>query len=105
MFLLPLLPLPAQLALIALSAVGFDLGIQGDADRAPNHRLRSRSGGPQPLERPLVHRRIHRHGERRRPQQPHSGKRGLAGRRGAGDGCGAVALWIRSGRKTARVAA
>ena len=28
MFLLPLLPLPAQLALIALSAVGFDLGIQ-----------------------------------------------------------------------------
>ncbi|MNT65029.1 hypothetical protein D3C72_2029770 [compost metagenome] len=28
MFLLPLLSLPAQLALIALSAVGFDLGIQ-----------------------------------------------------------------------------
>ncbi|MFS2225890.1 MFS transporter [Pantoea sp. B65] len=28
MFLLPLLPLPAQLALIVLSAVGFDLGVQ-----------------------------------------------------------------------------
>lgn len=105
MFLLPLLPLPAQLALIALSAVGFDLGIQATLiahqtivyglDPAARSRLNAllftgvfigMATGAALGSRILA-------------------SAGWPGVVALATAAGAVALWIRSGRKTARVAA
>ncbi|MBX9321091.1 MFS transporter, partial [Serratia marcescens] len=105
MFLLPLLPLPAQLALIALSAVGFDLGIQATLiahqtivyglDPAARSRLNAllftgvfigMASGAVLGSRILA-------------------SAGWPGVVALATAAGAVALWIRSGRKTARVAA
>ncbi|EMB7753142.1 MFS transporter [Serratia marcescens] len=105
MFLLPLLPLPAQLALIALSAVGFDLGIQATLiahqtivyglDPAARSRLNAllftgvfigMASGAVLGSRILA-------------------SAGWPGVVALATAAGAVALWTRSGRKTARVAA
>ncbi|MHC9212292.1 MFS transporter [Serratia marcescens] len=105
MFLLPLLPLPAQLALIALSAVGFDLGIQATLiahqtivyglDPAARSRLNAllftgvfigMATGAALGSRILA-------------------SAGWPGVVALATAAGAVALWIRSGRKTARVVA
>ncbi|WP_440101488.1 MFS transporter [Serratia ureilytica] len=105
MFLLPLLPLPAQLALIALSTVGFDLGIQATLiahqtivyglDPAARSRLNAllftgvfigMATGAALGSRILA-------------------SAGWPGVVALATAAGAVALWIRCGRKTARVAA
>ncbi len=85
MALMPLLSTPARLWLLAASAVGFDLGGAGRADRAPDHRLRHRPGGAQPAQRGAVHRHVHRHGDRLGAGGAGAADLGLAGRDRAGD--------------------
>jgi predicted MFS family arabinose efflux permease len=78
------LPVAAQLVLLALGAVAFDLGGAGHAGGAPEHRLRHRPGRAQPAQRGIADGHVRRHGRRLGPGRRAAG----TGRLGRRDGIG-----------------
>ena len=68
MFLLPVLPVPAQLGLIILSTIGFDLGVQATLV-AHQTLVTAGAGSAQPPQCADVHRGVYRYGDRRGARQ------------------------------------